>query len=113
MAVSSTFDYANYTPLDNTLKRRNIFASSYKNIRYAMPVNQTVVVTEADIGNLAGIAFRIYQDVSLWRFIMAYNGLQNPIQDMWPGQVLELPSKSNIIQYMNSQLYSKNKTITI
>jgi hypothetical protein len=113
MAVSSTFDYSNYSPLDNTLKRRSPFASAYKNLRYAMPVNDTLIVTESDIGNLAGIAFRIYQDTSLWRLILAYNGMQDPIQDMWPGQVLEFPSKSNVIQYLNSQLYSQNKTITI
>jgi len=113
MPVSSDYDYSRFTPLDNTGKAYDVFRSAYKNIRFALPAVQSIVVTDPDIGNLVGIAFRVYGDVSLWRMIMAYNGMQDPIQDMYPGQVLKFPAKSSVIQYLNSQLQSQQPTITI
>lgn len=113
MAVSADYDYSRFTKLDNTGTNYDVFRSAYKNIRFALPAVQTMVVREPDIGNLAGIAFRVYGDVSLWRMIMAFNGMQDPIQDMWPGQVLKFPAKAAVIQYLNSQLQSQQQTITI
>lgn len=113
MAVSSDYDYSRFTKLDNTGTNYDIFRSAYKNIRFAIPTVQTLVVRDSDVGNLAGIAFRVYGDVSLWRMILAFNGMQDPIQDMYPGQVLKLPSKSAVIQYLNSQLQSQQQTIMI
>jgi hypothetical protein len=111
--ISSDFDYTRFTPRDNTANGWNLFKSSYKNIRFALPTSQTLVVTEEDVGNLAGIAFRIYGDVSLWRVILAFNGLQDAIQDMYPGQILKLPSKSDIISYLNAPIASQQNTFTI
>lgn len=111
--ISSDFDYTRFTPRDNTPDGWNLFRSAYKNIRFAIPIAQTLTVKESDIGNLAGIAFRTYGDVSLWRMILAYNGLQDPIQDMYPGQILNLPSKSSVISYLNAQLHSQQTTFLI
>lgn len=113
MTVSSDYDYSRFTSLDNTGDAYNFVRSAYKNIRFAIPAVQTLVVKDPDVGNLAGIAFRVYGDVSLWRMILAYNGMQDPIQDMYPGQVLKLPAKTAVIQYLNSQLQSQQQTITI
>jgi hypothetical protein len=111
--VSSDYDYSRFTPLDNTGTAYNFVKSAYKNIRFALPAVQTLVISDPDVGNLAGIAFRFYGDVSLWRMLLAYNGMQDPIQDMYPGQVLKLPAKAAVIQYLNSQLQSQQKTLTI
>lgn len=111
--ASSDYDYTRFTPLDNTGTAYNFLRSAYKNIRFAMPAVQSITITDADIGNLAGLAYRYYSDVSLWRMILAFNGLQDPIQDMWPGQVLKLPSKSDVIQYLNAQLQTQQNTFTI
>lgn len=113
MAVSTDYDYSRFTPLDNTGTAYNIFRSGFKNIRFALPVTQTLQIDESDIGNLAGLAFRIYGDTSLWRMILAYNGLNDPIQDMWPGMILQLPSKVAVISYINEQLRTQQQVITI
>ncbi len=111
--VTSTYDYSRYTPFDSTGERRDIPKSAYKNIRFALPVDQTMQIGESDVSNLPGLAFRIYGDSSLWRLILAYNGMVDPVQDMWPGQVLNLPSKPAIIAYLNSQLKNQQQTVTI
>lgn len=113
MPVSSDYDYTRFTPIDNSGEQYDIFKSAYKNIRFALSTTQTLTVKESDIGNLAGIAFRIYGDVSMWRMILSFNGLIDPIQDMWAGQVLNLPSKAAVIAYLNEQLHSKQQTLTI
>lgn len=111
--ISSDFDYTRFTPRDNTPNGWNIFKSSYKNIRFAIPTSQTTTVNEEDIGNLAGLAFRIYGDVSLWRLILAFNGIQDPIQDMYPGQILKYPSKADIISYINAPVSSQQNSFII
>jgi hypothetical protein len=111
--ASTDYDYNRFTPLDNTGRQYDIFKSAFKNIRFAIPAVQSIVVTEPDIGNLAGLAFRYYSDVSMWRVILAFNGLQDPIQDMWPGQVLKLPAKTDVIQYLNAQLQTQSPAFTI
>jgi len=113
MAISTDYDYTRFTPLDNTGEQYNVFQSAYKNIRFALSTAKTLTVTEPDIGNLAGIAHREYGDTSLWRMILAFNGLNDPIQDMWPGQVLNLPSKSAVIAYLNEQIHTQQDTFTI
>lgn len=107
------FDYSRYTPLDNTFDNYDIFRSAYKNIRFAIPFTDTVTINQTDIANLAGLSFRVYGKTSLWRLILAYNGLQDPIQDMWAGQILKLPSLGSIISYLNEQLHSKQETFII
>lgn len=111
--IPSDYDYSRFTPIDSSGLSYDQFRSAYKNIRFAVPTSQTITVTESDIGNLAGIAFRVYGDVSMWRLILAYNGMQDPIQDMWPGQILRFPSKADVITYLNAQIYSQQQAFTI
>jgi hypothetical protein len=113
MSVSNDYDYTRFTPLDSSGEAYDQFKSAYKNIRFALPTVQTVTVKESDIGNLAGLAFRVYGDVSMWRMILAFNGLQDAIQDMWAGQILNLPAKAAVIAYLNEQLHSQQQTFTI
>lgn len=112
MATSTDYDYARFTALDNT-GRFSIFKSAYKNIRFALPATSNYTIDASDLANLAGIAYKVYGDVSLWRLILAFNGIQDPIQDLFPGLVLKLPSKPGLISYLNEQLHSKQETIVI
>lgn len=113
MAVSTDYDYTRFTKIDSSGESYDFLRSAYKNIRFALPTAQTLTVKEPDIGNLAGIAFRVYGDTSLWRMILAFNGLVDPIQDMWSGQVLNLPSKAAVIAYLNEQTQTQQETFTI
>lgn len=101
--VSTDYDWGRYTPVDNTGTNRSVFKSAYKNIRFAIPFTSTYVITESDLANLAGMAYKLYADVSLWRVLLTYNGLQDPIQEVYPGMVLKVPAKADIIAYMSAQ----------
>ena len=97
------FDWTKYTPVDNVGRDYNIFRSAYKNIRFSIRKFRVITLTEADAANLPGLAYRLYDDISLWRVLMAYNGLTDPINDVYAGLEFKLPLKSEIIAYLDQQ----------
>lgn len=111
--MANSYDYSSYTPIDNTGSAYSVFKSAYKNIRFALSTAQTYPVDESDMANLAGIAFRLYGDVSLWRMLLAFNGLQDQVQEVYPGLVLNCPNKSDVIAYLSSQHNNQSTTVTI
>lgn len=111
--MSTDYDFSTNTPLDNTGTSYSIFKSGYKNIRFAIPATRTIVIDESDMANLVGIAFRLYGDVSLWYALLAYNGIQDQVQEIYPGLVLRCPNKSDIIAYTSAQKGNQSPTITI
>ena len=110
--MANDYEFSRLTAPDNT-GVASPFKSPYRNIRFAIPAASTFTVTEADMSNLAGIAFRVYGDTSLWYMLLAYNGLQDPIQDVYPGLVLNVPSKVGVIDYISAQQTTQSKTMVI
>ena len=53
-------------------------------------------VRAIDIARPDLIAYRYYEDVTLWWVIAIYNGIQNPITDMEVGDVLAIPHRNLI-----------------
>ncbi len=97
------FDWTRYTPITESRDDYDIFRSSYKNIRFSIRKFRVITLTEADAANLPGLAHRLYGDISLWRLLMAYNGLTDPIQDVYAGLEFKLPLKTEIIAYLDQQ----------
>lgn len=68
----------------------------YKNIRYKLPINQTITIGAHDQANAPGIAHRIYGDKSYWWVVCMFNGIINPVTELEPGTVIMLPSLNDI-----------------
>jgi hypothetical protein len=111
--MSTDFDYHNYTPVDNTGTAYTVFQSAYKNIRFALPVSGTYTITQSDMANLVGIAYKLYGDVSLWYMLMAFNGIQDQVQEVFPGTILNIPSKTDVNAYISSQQANQSVTFNI
>lgn len=111
MSSNTDFNYSNYTPIDSTGTRYNPFKSAYKNIRFALAASGSHVINEADMANLPGLALRYFNDTSAWRVMLAFNGLQNAIQEVYPGLVLQIPSKDDVSKYLTQQ--QNNQPVTI
>lgn len=111
--MSTDYDFSNNTPLDNTLTNYNTFKSGFKNIRFAFAPTRTYVIDESDMSNLVGIAFRLYADVSMWYPLMAYNGIQDQVQEVYPGLILKIPNKSDVIAYLSASKGTQTPTQTI
>lgn len=111
--MSSNYDFSKYTPLDSTGTAYSVFKSAFKNIRFALATSSTYPITEADMANLPGIAYRAFGDVSWWYMLLAFNGIQDQLQEVYPGLILNMPSKSDAIAYLSAQQNTQLTTITI
>jgi len=109
---SGDFNYSSYTPYDNT-GYYDIFKSGYKNVRFAAQPNQKMQLDNSTAYNLPGLAFNLYGDTSLWYGLLAYNGLSDPLTDIYPGLVLQIPAKSDLINYISQTNNPQQQTITI
>lgn len=97
------FDWNRYTPLDNSGLDFDSFRSAFKNIRFSIRKFRVIRLTEADAANLPGLAYNYYEDTSLWRVLMAYNGITDPIEEVYAGMEFKLPLKADIIAYLDTQ----------
>lgn len=110
---SGDFNWSRYTPLDSTGVNWDIFRSAYKNIRFSTQPTTQYQLTAVDIANLPGLAYRFYGDTSLWRGLMAYNGISDPLSQVMAGVVINVPARSDIIAYLSKQTTNGSSTLTI
>jgi hypothetical protein len=109
---SGDYNYTNYTPLDNS-GYWNIFRSGYKNLRFNVQPTQQYQLTVNDVANLPGMAYRFFGDTSLWRGLMSYNGLSDPLSDIQVGMVFRIPTKADLLAYLSATKNTASTTITI
>lgn len=106
------YNYTNYTPQDNT-GYWDIFRSGYKNIRFNVQPTQQYQLSANDVANLPGMAFRLFNDTSLWRGLMAYNGLTDALNDIQVGIVLLIPTKADLLAYLSKNRNNNQAAVTI
>ena len=82
--MSSSLNWSLCTPYTQTYGYDS-FHSLYKNLRYQIKNYTTYKVTSGDVANLPGISFNVYGTVNLWRVILEFNGLSDPINDVQVG----------------------------
>lgn len=107
------YTFRQFTPIDNTGKNRSIFRSAYKNLKFVLQLQEIRPLSEADAANLPGLSFELYGVTDFWRVLLAYNGLQDPIQDVYAGMPFQFPTKSSAISWMTQQQNNRAVTITI
>lgn len=95
--------YGKNTPADSSNRTKPPIVSGFRNIRYALDYAKTIVVTQADVGNLPGISYREYGTESAFHAILAYNGLTDPLTDLYPGVRLRLFTKASLDAYLSEQ----------
>lgn len=108
---TSLVEWSQCTPYyaDSGLKYYyNPFKSTYKNIRFILNKTGTYTVTKKDIGRIATISFNVYGTTTLWRVLLEYNGIHDPLSELVPGVVLEIPDKAQAISYLTSVSSSSN-----
>jgi hypothetical protein len=113
MDVSTDFNWSSYTPLDSTGNNYDIFSSAYKNIRFAIQPQTQYQLTKTDMSNLPGLAYKFFGDVSLWRILMTYNGISDPMSGIAVGMVLNIPARSDVIAYLSQQTANSGQSLTI
>ncbi|QRE00340.1 hypothetical protein [Burkholderia phage BCSR5] len=111
--ADSDYNYSRYTPPDSVGTFPNVFKSAYKNLRFSVPASKIYEITQADMANLPGLSYNLYGDTSLWRALLAYNGIYDAISDVDVGLKLMVPSKPDMLAYIARQQNNNNPTMTI
>ena len=81
--------------LDNNLDL-DIFRSGYTNLRFRVEVDSVITITSRHEANLPGLAYDYYGDTEMWRAIVAFNGIENPIDDVIVGVQLLMPDRNSM-----------------
>lgn len=111
--ISTDYDWSAFTPVDSTGNNYDLFRSAYKNVRFNVQKTTQLQLTSMDVANLPGLSYRLYNDTSLWRALMAYNGLSDPISDISVGIVIDVPTKADLNAYFSKQTNQLQASITI
>lgn len=111
------YSWADNTPVDSTGTARSVFASLYNNVRYNLQFMRRITLSQTDLANLPGIAYRYYNDENAFHIVMAYNGITDPITDLYPGATLNLFTKASLDAFIAAQKTpassTRQKTINI
>lgn len=115
MAVAgftADFSYYKYTPIDET-GYYDIFRSGYKNLKFNVQTNQQLQLDASNAYNLPGLSYQLYGDTSLWYALLAFNGLKDPLTDVYPGLILLIPTKSDVVAYVSKQAANTQTSVTL
>lgn len=78
----------------------DIWDSKARDLRYNVPAASTVVIDAASEANLPYLAHVHLGDQDLWWVILYYNGLTDPISDVYPSAILRIPDRASLITYL-------------
>lgn len=78
----------------------DVFSAKSKNLRFNVPIERTIRLGLGDENNLPGLAFKYLGDTSLWWVLLEFNGLDDAMQDVQPGLFLNIPSRRDLITYL-------------
>ena len=101
---SSVYDFEQFAKVcQQDPGRWDLFVSSISNVKFNVPLGQTIVVESSDVANLPGLAARYLGSRYLWYVLLHYNGLYDSINDMYAGMTLNIPQISPLLTYLKSQ----------
>lgn len=100
----SLADWSHCTPVyfDQSNYYYDPFRSTYKNLKYTLSTVSKYTVTKSDMGRIMTISYNIYKTTTLWRVLLEYNGINDPISELMPGVVLNCPDKNQAIAYLTN-----------
>lgn len=101
---TSLLDWSQCTPFyaNQTTYYYDPFKSTYKNIRFLLSKTSTYTVTKKDMGRIATISYNVYGTTTLWRVLLEYNQIHDPITELYPGVVLDIPDQAQATSYLTN-----------
>lgn len=94
-----------YLTIGGTTKRPylDFLSPKYLNIKHKLPSAKSYAIDGADQANAPGIAFSFYGSADYWWIVCLYNGILDPITELVPGLVLQLPNLADVNAFLSSQ----------
>lgn len=80
----------------------NIFDAKFKDLRFRLPVSQTITIDSGTEGNLPLIAHLHLGDQQLWWVIVQFNAMNDPLKEVKAGATLNLPDRRELLALLQS-----------
>ena len=104
---SNVNDFEQYATVDaGDSTKFDLFQSSIANIRFNVPLAQTITIQSEDVANLPSLAARYLGSRYLWYVLLHYNGMYDQIADMYPGMSLKIPQVGPTLTYLKNSALS-------
>lgn len=112
------FRRANFLPLTIDSKRLDWLSAYYIDMQIEVPASRSFEITDPWVANLPGLAFNMYDDINLWWVLALYNGIVDPINDVYVGRTMRAPNKEDVVAYLADrrarvQKGSTDNTVTL
>jgi len=98
----SRFDLSGFCSLTEDGQDLDIFSAKFKNLALVSATSRVITVDATTEANLPYLAEKYLGSSRLWWTILMYNGLLDPIEDITVGTKLAIPSRSSIINILES-----------
>ena len=66
-------------------------------------------VTSSDFMRPKIISYKVYGTTEFWWIIMSVNGINNPLVDLTPGTILQIPSQLDIYDFQKQYRLRRNR----
>lgn len=98
----SRFDLSGFCSLTEDGQDLDMFSAKFKNLALVSATSRVITVDATTEANLPYLAEKYLGSSRLWWTILMYNGLLDPIEDITVGTKLAIPSRSSIINILES-----------
>lgn len=98
----SSFNYTRYMPVTSDGDQRDVFNSQFRNMRFAVPVKEQIILGGAFSYNAPGLAKAYLGDERLWWTIIHFNGFKDPRIDMYPGRLVRIPDRQALLNLLET-----------
>jgi len=92
-SIASMFIFYNNGTMD-------VIESKLQNIRYAVPIARTVVIDSGTEANLPLLAEIHLGSMDLWWALLHFNGMIDPIDDVYVGRGINIPDRVSLLSYL-------------
>lgn len=92
------------TALDDLELSLDWLTATYNNLFEQVTSIRKFTITESEAGLPDVIAFRFYNTEELWWLICVYNGIIDPLEELVPGVIIDIPDldQSTVFLFQNS-----------
>jgi hypothetical protein len=98
----SSFDSRLFMPVLPDGRHYNVFDAKFKDLRFKIPVSQTISIDAKLEGNLPLIAHLYLGDQNLWWVLLQFNAFNDPIKDVSAGSSLKIPDRRSLLSLLQS-----------